>query len=766
MQEWNTVTTYALWAVMGVAVLSIAYALFMYRRVVSQDKGTSRMQEVWDTLRSGTSAYLEQQLRIIVPLVIVLAVLAGASVLVIAPTPDVIDRVGAEQALFWVAGGRAVALLLGAVCAYVAASVGMRAAIHASVRMAASARKGYAPALKVAAAASNVTGMLTMGLVLLSSALIFYLLGFTATDELISLSAGVLLVALLLHTAGGVVAYAANTGAELVRKIEMGMPDDDLQNVAVIADRVGAHAVESAGASLDLGVGLGLSLVAALILGLAMGSAEEGAELDLHFMLFPVLVTGIGLAAALIGSLFVQTDERRRNARAAINRGFYSAVVLTVVGMAAVTYYMPHRSDNGVVDWRPFMAAATGVALAVVLSRVTDYFTATTYGRVKEVGRFSRTGSSTSMLSGLMVGLDASFWVMLVLALALASPLMIYGGADAISVLYGISLVGTGLLALSGTMMATRQLAPVASSARWIGRMAGVDKNARNVMEDMDAVGHLTRSTTAGYALGVSLLSAVALLGAAFVNVGQVQAFLGYAVLDQINLAVPVVLISLLVGGAVTLITLTLTINAVLRVMAVVVDAARRQYRRATAQEGATSMDYAQAMGVATTAAQRELISIALPALLVPVVIGFLLGVEALSALIIGLILVGVLVAIFLVNAGGSVRSARRYIEDGNFGGKHSEAHKAALISEAMGMPLAGSAEVVLNPLIKAVSLAGLVLAPVLVVVRVPGEPIDLAIWIGAAVCCVILLWAFWQSRRETAQLAELAKAAGAQGRI
>lgn len=765
MQDLNSLEMNIVWAVLGAAALAVAYAFFVRSRVLAQDKGSPKMQEVWGLVQTGAAAYLSQQVRLLRTLVILLAIGVGASVLIIMPTPEEVTRFGAEQAQLWVAGGRAGALVLGAILAYFASAIGMKTTVEGNVRMVAAARKGYNPALRIAYGAGSVVSLLTVGLGLLGSGALFLLLGTTALDELLSFGAGAMLVTFFLRTGGGVYAQAADIGTDMIGKVELGLADSDQRNAAVIAGAVGANANDGAGIAADVFESLELTFVAALILGLALSVATAAPSVDLRFLLFPLMLRGVGIIAAVLGGLVVRTDERRRNAMAALNQGFYLTAILTVGGFAAVTYFFMDDPATTQIDWRPFLAASVGVLLALGLSQVTQYFTATTYDRAREVARLARTGPATNILSGLAQGMESSLWAIVVIAVALVVPVFIYSGvelATSTHILYGIALMGIGLLTLMGNLVALNSFGAIAENARRIGALSGIDKNARNVMEDMDAVGNRTQAIARGTVTGATAITAVALAGAFITNTDRVQNFQGAPILTNIDLASPFVLISFLIGGAIPLLFVSVTLRAVLRAAAQVVAAARQQLKQPEPKEA----DYAQTVRLSTQAAQQELVSIGAVGVLVPLLIGLLLGVGALGSFLLGMLLSSQALAFFQVHAGSAWGNARRYIEDGNVGGKHSEAHKAAIVGDTVGNPLKDSTGPALNPLVRATCLIALVLAPALLILRPADAPLSRQIWGAAALCLLLLFLAIWRSRRETAQMAELSKAAAAQARI
>ena len=746
-------------AVLVVSIFGIVYAFIIRSQILAQDKGTARMQEVWGFIKSGANAYLSQQFRTIVILIGVLTIVLGASVYVIPPTTEAVERFGSrESAILWVAIGRAIAFLMGSMFSYTVGFVGMNVAVEGNVRVAAASRKGYNPAMQIAYRSGSVTGMLTVGLGLLGGTLIFLVFGIAAPDALLGFGFGGSLIALFMRVGGGIYTKAADVGADLVGKVEAGIPEDDPRNAAVIADLVGDNVGDCAGMAADVFESFEVTLVSALILGLVLGDVALGTvgdgQYDLRFVVFPLILRAIGVIASVIGNLIVRTDETRRNAMAAMNRGFYLAAVLAVTASAVVTVLYMKNAD-GSVDWRPFLATFAGVALALVLDKVTEYFTSTHFSPVKDTSSASQTGAATNILAGLALGMESSVWAVLVICGSILSSVMIYASVPDTamrftSVLYGVSLTGIGMLLLTGNTISMDSFGPISDNANGIGEMSGLDKNARNVMDDLDAVGNTTKAVTKGIAIGSAVIAAVALFGSFMTDVGKVQLQIGQPVLTGINVASPIVFIGLLIGGAVPFLFSSLTIRAVQRAASDIVNEVRRQFKIPGLMEGKVLPDYARAVTISTTAAQKELVSLGLIAVLVPIMVGFLLGVEALGGFLAGIILSGQLMAVFQANAGGAWDNAKKYIEEGNFGGKHSEPHKAAVVGDTVGDPLKDTAGPALNPMIKVINLVALIIAPIVVTIN-PGNPVVL----GAMVLCLIaLIWAIWQSKRESNKVA------------
>ncbi len=770
MQDLNAVQSLAVWVVLVISLLGIGYAFFIRSQILAQDTGTPKMREVWGFIKTGANAYLSQQFRTISILIVILTFVLAASVFIIPPTTEAVERFGSkEAATLWVAIGRAVAFLMGSLFSYAVGFVGMNVAVEGNVRVAAAARKGYNPALQVAYKSGSVTGMLTVGLGLLGGTLIFMVFGIAAPDALLGFGFGGSLIALFMRVGGGIYTKAADVGADLVGKVEAGIPEDDPRNAAVIADLVGDNVGDCAGMAADVFESFEVTLVSALILGLVLGDAVVGTigdgDYDLRFIIFPLVLRAIGVVASVIGNLFVTTDERKRNAMAAMNRGFYIAAGLAIVASAAATPVFMTNEATGEVDWRPFFATLSGVVLAIVLDKLTEYFTSTHYSPVKETSRASQTGSATNILSGLALGMESSVWAILVISASIFTSVLIYSGEPAATqftaILYGVSLTGIGMLLLTGNTISMDSFGPISDNANGIGEMAGLDKNARNVMDDLDAVGNTTKAVTKGIAIGSAVIAAVALYGSYFTDVNKVLLQMinegkeGIELLASINVAAPPVFIGLLIGGAVPFLFSALTIRAVSRAAAQIVNEVRRQFRIPGLMEGKVQPDYARAVQISTTAAQKELISLGLIAVMVPIIVGFTLGVEALGGFLAGIILTGQLMAVFQANAGGAWDNAKKYIEEGNFGGKHSEPHKAAVVGDTVGDPLKDTAGPALNPMIKVINLVALIIAPIVVTIE-PGSP---GVIIAMIICVAALIWAIWQSKRESEALKEIAQA-------
>ncbi|MDQ2996668.1 MAG: sodium/proton-translocating pyrophosphatase, partial [Chloroflexota bacterium] len=545
----------AVLVVLAISIFGIIYAFVLRAQILRQDKGTPRMQEVWGWIKEGANAYLSRQFRTIMIMIGILTFVLAASVLIIPPTTEATEVFG-TGATAWVAVGRAIAFLMGSLFSYSVGFVGMNIAVEANVRVAAAARKGYNPAMQTAYRSGTVTGMLTVGLGLLGGTLIFIVFGIAAPDALLGFGFGGSLIALFMRVGGGIYTKAADVGAALVGKVEAGIPEDDPRNAAVIADLVGDNVGDCAGMAADVFESFEVTLVSALILGIVLGTASNAIQglpgVDMRFVIFPLILRGIGVIASVIGNSIVRTDETRRNAMAAMNRGFYLSAVVAVIGFAITTQLYMIDPATQQVDWRPFMVTVAGIALAIVLDKLTEYFTSTHFSPVKETSRASQTGSATNILSGLALGMESSVWAILVIAGAILVSVLTFGGYSTdpaltfTAVLYGVSLTGIGMLTLTGNTISMDSFGPISDNANGIGEMAGLDKNARNVMDDLDAVGNTTKAVTKGIAIGSAVIAAVALFGSFLTDVAKVQTQMislgqlptGYATLQQTGIVV------------------------------------------------------------------------------------------------------------------------------------------------------------------------------------------------------------------------------------
>jgi K(+)-stimulated pyrophosphate-energized sodium pump len=740
--------TYAIFGVLGVAILGLAYAVFLRQQVLREDKGTQKMQEVWDAIKEGADAYLNRQLRTILPFIGLLTIALFFSAWIVTPTPEAQAEFG-DNARLYVAFGRAIAFLMGAGFSLAVGQIGMRMAVQGNVRVASAARTTFGGALRIAYRAGTITGMLTDGLGLLGGTLIFILYGTAAPDALLGFGFGGTLLALFMRVGGGIYTKAADVGADLVGKVEAGLEEDDPRNAAVIADLVGDNVGDCAGMAADIFESYEVTIVSALILGLALVRITG----DLNWIVFPLLVRGIGVLSSIISTYTVGGGQegRSKDAMDAIFRSFLTSAAISVVLFGSLAYFYMQDVPGG--WWPPFLSVTVGVVLAIVLDRLTEYFTGTETAPVKEIRKSTDGGPATTILSGLAVGYESTVWAVFVIAVTVIAAVLIYGGVGTTPeeniayILYSVALAGIGMLTLTGNNVAMDSFGPISDNANGIGEMAGLDTRARQIMADLDAVGNTTKAITKGIAIGSAVIAAVSLFGSFITDVGLVDPT---ALADGIRISNPVVFVGMLIGGAIPWLFSSFAIKAVSRAAGLIVSEVRRQFQIPGLMEGTVKPDYARAVSISTAAAQKELVSLAAMAVISPILVGLVLQVEALGGFLAGIILSGQLLAVFMANAGGAWDNAKKTIEDeprdpAKNLGKNSERHKASVVGDTVGDPLKDTAGPALNPMIKVVNLVSVIIAPIVVQYKILG-PIG---W-GVVVLLVAgFVWAIWQSKRE-----------------
>lgn len=760
---------YAIWAIFGVAILGLAYALLLRGQILREDKGTQKMQEVWGAIRDGADAYLGRQLRSIIPMILVLTVAMYLSVAIVPPTPEALERfhgLSESQIRNIIGIGRAVGFVMGAVFSLLVGQIGMRMAVQGNVRVASAARSSFGDALRIAYRTGTITGMLTDGLGLLGGTLIFIYFGLAAPDALLGFGFGGTLLALFMRVGGGIYTKAADVGADLVGKVEAGIPEDDPRNPAVIADLVGDNVGDCAGMAADIFESYEVTIVSGLILGVALYSITGHVE----WIIYPLIVRGIGVLSSIIGTYAVKGDDEgsAEVAQRAIFRGFLSSAAISVVlFFIAAYFYLDQIAGSSLPGgWiRTPVAVTVGVALAIVIDRLTEYFTGTHQSPVQEIKKSADTGPATLILQGVAVGYESSVWSVVTIAATIFASILIFGGVGATPVdnityiLYGVAMTGIGMLTLTGNNVAMDSFGPIADNAAGIGEMSWSKKNdaqldkAQQIMADLDSVGNTTKAITKGVAIGSAVIAAVSLFGSYMVDVSRAQATLGVPVLERIvnvgiRVDVPQVFVGMLIGGALPWLFSSFAIQAVSRAASLIVQEARRQFGLGVL-EGKVKPDYGKAVDISTTAAQKELVPLALLGVITPILVGMLLNVEALGGFLAGIILSGQLLAVFMNNAGGAWDNAKKLIEDEPSDpkkntGKGSERHKAGVVGDTVGDPMKDTAGPALNPMIKVVNLVSVIIAPVVVQITSLG-------WreISAALVLVaILVWAIRASKR------------------
>ncbi len=736
----------AIWIVLAIAFFGLGYALLLRKQVMACDTGTPKMQEVWGAISEGANAYLKRQLKTIIPLIFVFTIVLFFSVYIVPPTESSKLRfVGySDESLKLIIGfGRALAFVMGAVFSLMVGQFGMRMAVQANVRVASASRRSFGEALKIAYRAGTVTGMLTDGLGLLGGTLIFIIFGVASPDTLLGFGFGGTLLALFMRVGGGIYTKAADVGADLVGKVEAGLPEDDERNAAVIADLVGDNVGDCAGMAADIFESYEVTIVSTLILGVVLFMSTH----ELSWIIFPLLVRGIGVLSSIVGTYLVkgEKDPKSHNALKAINKGFYTSAAISIVMFGAVSYFYLH-------DWRSFLSVVMGIILAIVLDEITKHFTDGNYHPVKDIARNAKTGSATLLLKGLAYGFEVAVWQTIVIALTILSAVIIYNGMPLVYVLYGVAMTGIGMLTLTGNNVAMDAFGPIADNANGVGELSHLDKDARKIMDSLDSTGNTTKAITKGVAIGSAVIAAVALFGSFITDVSNVQIQLGFEKSQQlmetgIRISMPMVFIGMLIGGTIPWLFSSLTINAVTRAAAMIVEEVRRQFRIPGIIERTVKPDYQRAVDICTVAAQKELIPLALIAVLSPILVGSLLGVEALGGFLGGVILSGQLLAVFMAGSGGAWDNAKKTIEDGLYGGKGSEAHHAAVVGDTVGDPLKDTAGPALNPMIKVINLVSLLAAPVLIAYQKPGH-FSWGLVLTGVVCFIIIAGSVVVSKR------------------
>jgi len=697
VSDWTLV-----YIVLASAFVSLLYGWYLARKTTLHDPGSKEMRDVSAAIQQGAMAYLGRQFRTMIWFVAAIAIglfLLYRNVPAIGPG---------------LAAGISFAFLMGVFASYGAGYVGMGLAVRANTRVAHAALSSFKRALEIAFQAGTVSGMFTTGLGLLGATLIFIMFKENAMKVLIGFGFGGCLAALFMRIGGGIFTKAADVGADLVGKLEAGIPEDDPRNAATIADNVGDNVGDCAGMAADVFESYEVTLVAAIILGVAASMTPAGQAFGVKLVIYPLLVRAIGVFASIIGTWFVRgRDDETMDPMQPINVGFWASAILASVGFGlAVWIYLG--------DFRFFLATFMGIVLVLVIGWLTEHFTSIEKGPVTEIANASRTGAATLLLSGLAEGLESSVWAVLAIALTIFGSFAIFH--DPIMAFYGISLAGLGLLTTTAYILAMDTFGPITDNANGIFEMSGAlregdesNQAAGRIVARLDAVGNTTKALTKGFAIATAVLAATSLFGSFIEDAGLAN--LGI----QVNL--PLVFVGMLIGGAVPFLFSSFAIRAVSRAAGLLVEEVRRQFREIPGiMEGKGKPDYSRCVMISTTAAQKELLGPGVLAIFAPLLVVFglgyadpLMGAAALGGFLAGAILTGQLMAVFQANTGGAWDNAKKKIEDGLFGGKGTEYHKAAVIGDTVGDPLKDTAGPALNPLIKVMNLVAILAAPVAV---------------------------------------------------
>ena len=731
------------YVILGISLLALAIAYALRAQVLAQGEGTAKMQEIATAIQEGAAAYLARQFKTLSVFV------AIVFVLLFALPGDMEIRIG-----------RSIFFLVGAGFSALVGYNGMWLAVRANVRVAEAARKKSAQkAVQIAFRTGGVVGMTTVGLGLLGASLVVIIYKEDAPAVLEGFGFGAAMLAMFMRVGGGIFTKAADVGADLVGKVEKGIPEDDPRNAATIADNVGDNVGDCAGMAADLFESYAVTLVAALILGKA-GFGDAG-------LIYPLIVPAIGIITAILGIFLTKLRSTDKSAMDAINRSFFTSAIISAVLVGFATFtYLPNSLKNmsglsmeaqGVdIDPRFFSLGAVliGIALAAAIQVLTGFFTEVGKRPVNDVAASSKTGAATVILAGVSVGFESAVYSALLIATAVFGAFLLGGGSIVLS-LFAVSLAGTGLLTTVGVIVAMDTFGPISDNAQGIAEMSGdVKGEGAKILTSLDAVGNTTKAITKGIAIATAVLAATALFGAFTDAIKNSVLEKGLVVKDQVlefqgilDVADPRNLVGLIIGAAVVFMFSGLAINAVSRAAGAVVVEVRAQFKKYPGiMTGKVKPEYGRVVDICTRDSLRELATPGLLAVMAPIAVGFGLGVGALGAYLAGAIGTGTLMAVFLSNSGGAWDNAKKMIEDGKFGGKGSEAHKATVVGDTVGDPFKDTAGPAINPLIKVMNLVGLLITPAIVGFTLDNnEQINMAIALFAT---AVIIYALVRNRK------------------
>jgi K(+)-stimulated pyrophosphate-energized sodium pump len=777
--------------VVVVAIISFIYSWWLRKDVLSHDTGTKEMREVWEAINEGSNAYLKRQLKSILPIVALLTIALFLSVYLVEPTAAAEKEFGEENAVLIVAIGRTIAFLLGASFSTMVGQFGMRIAVQGNLRVAAAAAQAtdadgnaidvdtrYRKALSVAYHAGTVTGMLTDGFGLLGGTVIFIVFGIAAPDALLGFGFGGTILALFMRVGGGIYTKAADVGADLVGKVEKDIPEDDPRNAGVIADLVGDNVGDCAGMAADIFESYEVTIVSSLILGLVLYAIDG----NIVWIMFPLIVRAVGVLSSIVGTYAVALWKTPDAEKAMFQSYEISSAITITISFLIATFYAG--------DWRMGLLIAVGVLLAVSFNPITARFTAKSGGPVVEVFESTKGGPATTILSGLALGYESSVWAVVTISISFIIAIITYAifpGNEIIAfapnyitiegkhvgeaILYGIALIGIGMLSHTGNNVAMDSFGPISDNAQGIAEMTDMDDESRRVLEELDAVGNTTKAITKGIAIASAVIASVSLFASFITDVGIVAENAGVPnpLEFGLRISIPAVFVGLLLGAALPWLFSSFNIRAVSRAAGQTIDEVRRQFKIPGIMEGTKKPDYGRVVNIVTAAAQKELISLTILAVSVPIFLAIFFtlalsgfnqeligsGVEMLGGFQAGIIVSGQLLAVYMSNAGGAWDNAKKSIEDEvrdleKNTGKGSERHKAGVVGDTVGDPLKDTAGPALNPMIKVINLISLILAPLLVQ-SYSNPTLQLVLATAGALLFVAFVWAYRKSSSKSA---------------